>query len=103
MTRIERQSLEGRLSMLASRIQARRGKGERLRMERPAEAACAICGTVCDGLALHRDHNHDTGDFRGWLCRDCNLGLGRFKDDTRLLRLAAEYLEGALIWASTDG
>ena len=102
MTLIERQSLEARLSMLASRIQAKRGTGERLRMERPAKAACSICGKVCTGTELHRDHSHSTGEFRGWLCRDCNLGLGRFKDDTRLLRLAAEYLEGAIIWAATD-
>ena len=38
------------------------------------------------------DHNHETEQFRGWLCHKCNLGLGNLGDDsTRCLR-AAEYL-----------
>ncbi len=87
MNRFERETLEARLSMLASRIRGR-GKGPR-----PAEADCLICGNVCTGLRLHRDHDHSNGRFRGWLCRACNLGLGRFKDSPAMLRRAALYLE----------
>ncbi len=42
---------------------------------------------------LHMDHDHETGEFRGWLCSDCNKGIGSFKDDVNLLAGAAEYLE----------
>jgi hypothetical protein len=39
------------------------------------------------------DHNHDTGEFRGVLCRQCNRALGMFKDSSTILRNAVEYLE----------
>jgi hypothetical protein len=52
---------------------------------------CVICGVQTDPVV---DHDHQTGHVRGGLCRNCNLGLGHFKDDPELLRLAALYLEG---------
>lgn len=60
---------------------------------------CAICkkketvklfGKV---KALHVDHCHRTNGFRGLLCSECNMGLGKFKDNPDLLRIAAAYLE----------
>src|SRR2546428_4600935 len=39
------------------------------------------------------DHCHDTGEFRGWLCNECNVALGCVKDDPGRLRLLADYLE----------
>jgi hypothetical protein len=58
---------------------------------------CAICGrTENPGRfrqSLPVDHNHETGAIRGILCIDCNRGLGMFRDDPRLLRKAATYLE----------
>lgn len=39
------------------------------------------------------DHSHATGEFRGWLCRRCNLALGMVKDDAALLRRLADYLD----------
>lgn len=54
---------------------------------------CIICGgTEAKQLAV--DHDHGTGLVRGALCTRCNLGLGHFRDDPELLRLAALYLEG---------
>lgn len=35
---------------------------------------------------------HKTGVFRGWLCNNCNFGLGQFKDSHELLQNAIAYL-----------
>ena len=40
------------------------------------------------------DHNHDTKEFRGYLCHKCNRGLGAFDDDIEKLERAMEYLNG---------
>jgi hypothetical protein len=42
---------------------------------------------------MHYDHCHQTGKFRGWLCRKCNLMLGNAEDDPSRLREGASYLE----------
>ena len=60
---------------------------------------CAICNEPETQMrsdkikALAVDHNHNTGAIRGLLCSDCNTGIGKLKDDPKILRLAAEYLE----------
>jgi len=51
---------------------------------------CAICQE--QGGLLHVDHSHTTGEVRGLLCRLCNWGLGKFKDDPARLEAAADYL-----------
>lgn len=60
-------------------------------------AKCAICRTSQAKLkqALHADHDHATGAFRGLLCHRCNMGLGFFRDRQVLLRVAIRYLRGA--------
>jgi len=59
-----------------------------------AENKCQICG---DGFSkenpAHIDHDHNTGIVRGVLCRCCNSGLGLFKDNPDILKLALEYLK----------
>lgn len=58
------------------------------------ENVCAICMEAFkDARDTHIDHDHATGDVRGILCGRCNLGLGNYKDDPDLLRLAADYLD----------
>lgn len=52
--------------------------------------SCSVCGKT--GKICY-DHDHTTGDFRGWLCSSCNLALGNVKDDPELLRKLAEYLD----------
>ena len=39
------------------------------------------------------DHHHATKQVRGLLCNECNIGLGRFKEDVALLERAIEYLK----------
>ena len=59
------------------------------------QGLCAICHQLpIDDEKLCVDHGHETGEFRGLLCRPCNAALGLFKEDPCRLRLAANYLEG---------
>lgn len=51
---------------------------------------CAICSKHMD--KPHVDHCHATGDVRELLCRNCNHGIGNFKDNTEHLSRAIEYL-----------
>lgn len=58
---------------------------------------CAICNLtpeVCNkGRYLCVDHNHQTGKVRGLLCNTCNRAIGLLKDNTEVLRRAAEYID----------
>lgn len=53
---------------------------------------CKICANPPNGTALAVDHNHFTGKIRGLLCRDCNLGLGKFHDNILLMEKGLGYL-----------
>lgn len=65
------------------------------------DGGCAICNAPLTldnrdkpkGEHSHIDHCHATGKVRGVLCAACNLGIGKFKDDTALLKSAISYLE----------
>lgn len=43
-------------------------------------------------MVKHLDHCHITGKIRGFLCSNCNTGLGLFKDNINLLESAIKYL-----------
>lgn len=58
---------------------------------------CAICfdKLLPKGLrasSITVDHEHGTTKVRGLLCRNCNVGLGHFKDDPIRLANAIRYL-----------
>lgn len=57
---------------------------------------CPICekrSIVGVTANLVRDHNHETGEGREWICDSCNTGLGRFKDNPKFLQKVIEYLK----------
>lgn len=58
--------------------------------------ACAVCRSrFASSKQTHVDHCHKTGRVRGILCGHCNRALGEAKDDPRILRALADYLEKA--------
>lgn len=59
---------------------------------------CAICGTTKPGGKKRHfavDHDHETGEVRGLLCYQCNVGLGHFED-------SKEFLEKAILYLATN-
>lgn len=57
---------------------------------------CKICGVKESELnnKLDLDHDHGTGEPRGFICSNCNIGLGQFKDNIDSLNNAIAYLKG---------
>lgn len=65
-------------------------------MTKAQSGVCAICQNPQTGSRwtnLSIDHDHETNRVRGLLCAECNLGLGKFKDNPELLEAAARYLK----------
>jgi hypothetical protein len=52
---------------------------------------CAICYDWLE-TTPHVDHHHGTGRVRGLLCRRCNIGIGHFREDERILSSALAYV-----------
>lgn len=53
-------------------------------------ACCEVCGST---KQLRRDHDHETFEFRGTLCNNCNVAIGLFHENTDSLEKAIEYLK----------
>lgn len=51
---------------------------------------CEVCSRECETVW---DHDHRTGEHRGWLCQQCNSALGFARDDVEVLRGLIAYLE----------
>ena len=54
---------------------------------------CECCDKPRGERVLNLDHCHDTGIFRGWLCMNCNTGIGKLDDSISGLVRAIEYLK----------
>lgn len=57
--------------------------------ERPDKCEC--CGRTRAKLVY--DHCHTSGDFRGWICGNCNTILGMAKDSRSVLASCIRYLK----------
>lgn len=72
--------------------------------EEEQKGLCGICGKIEDEQhmfklkKLCRDHCHETGRWRGLLCKNCNAGLGLLGDSEEMLQAAIQYLRR---WAAT--
>ncbi len=51
---------------------------------------CDACNVPIARKTLLFDHNHRTGEFRGWLCSPCNTTLGRIESPR--FELVLKYL-----------
>ncbi|MFB9681188.1 endonuclease domain-containing protein [Streptosporangium vulgare] len=57
------------------------------------DGRCEVCGAQPPNWGLQLDHDHTTGDFRGWLCGGCNAAIGHAGDNPIRLRALADYLD----------
>jgi hypothetical protein len=72
--------------------QARRWQG----LPKPTRADpgfCELCGRPPKKRNLCLDHCHETGQFRGWLCHKCNLGIAALGDSREGLERALAYID----------
>ena len=58
---------------------------------------CFLCGSAESHKKLHMDHDHETGEFRGWLCNKCNQAIGLMQDSPEIAFRVAIYLESSSI------
>lgn len=54
---------------------------------------CECCGNIPEENKWRLDHDHITGNIRGWVCDSCNLGIGALGDNIEGLERAIEYLK----------
>ena len=77
----------------------------KLRKENPypnKDYHCPVCKRHMDEVNKYKqpmlkswvlDHCHLTDTFRGWICQNCNAGLGGFRDNSQTVLSAHKYLE----------
>ena len=54
---------------------------------------CSIPFSSIKNLDIHLDHCHEEETFRGWLCKNCNIGIGMLGDDVKGVTRALKYLK----------
>lgn len=60
---------------------------------------CPICQEPMnpEKRGIHLDHDHTTLEIRGILCRECNIMLGKARDNPYILLAAVAYLNKAKV------
>ena len=81
------------------RYNADRRKAKRIRAY-GEPGTCVLCRRR---KASVLDHDHATGKVRGWLCRQCNAGLGMFGEDPELFERAKAYVTAHRAVDRVDG
>ena len=84
-----------RMRFLNDRANRRFPTGTPPEPTRPRPAVCENCKKPEQGKRLALDHDHETGVFRGWLCSNCNSGLGKLGDSIAALNRMIRYLRRA--------
>lgn len=56
----------------------------------PIGTACSCCGKT--NVKLVCDHIHGTETIRGFICDNCNVGIGRLGDNIEGIEKALKYL-----------
>lgn len=67
---------------------------ELLELRKNHNQCCDICHVpeIECKKSLCVDHDHQTGEFRGFLCRRCNIALGYFEDSLEGIEKVVNYL-----------
>ena len=74
---------------IAHQVKVRRGL---IKTSPLAPEVCDCCGRRSE-KSLVLDHCHVNNTFRGWLCEECNFGIGKLGDDIDGVKRAIEYLK----------
>ena len=56
------------------------------------DGTCPVCDKAIDAEGSAIDHNHETGEVRGILCKNCNRALGLLGDNPETMARAEAYL-----------
>lgn len=67
----------------------------------PKPDKCECCGKPTDKWCL--DHDHEDASFRGWLCDQCNTGIGKLGDNLQGIVNAMNYLLSRSSKETEDG
>ena len=90
----------GRMELRLRKIRSERGEDAVVWFEKQ-KSVCKICGKTVHKAPENSkdkknqaviDHDQKTGELRGLLCHQCNVGIGNFKDDIDRLMNAILYL-----------